>query len=454
MGVVLVFKGGKDVGRRVALAGSVLKVGSSPQADLVIADDPLIEPDHFVIQRDGDDTYEICNRSSQQGTFVNSQKVDAVRLREGDVIRAGLTVFQATLVGSDARSPTVLLAGTVDEAYEPLNSVRTSDDTQAESAAGADQGDDLLLRASLSAVVSEQGYELGRILGSGSFGRVYRAKRVDDGTTVAVKVLDGITSESPKKLQLFVREIAIHQKLDHPHIVRMLSTGGLDEKIAWFVMEFVEGRNLDRIVRESGEMLSVADACRITMQILHALEYAHNYPAPDGPFVHRDVKMSNILVAGGAGSYVAKLADLGLAKNFALAGYSGITATGKACGTLEFMSREQAIDSKYAGPEVDLHAMGVVLFFCLTGRTMYDVSHDAAPSELLNAVLTRKILPLRSCRPDLPESLQDVFDRAVGRDSIRRFRTARQMIHALEQVACSYQTGEAPSDVGDRPNDP
>ena len=158
-------------------------------------------------------------------------------------------------------------------------------------------------------------------------------------------------------------------------------------------------------------------------------------------------------MSGEPGAFHAKLADFGLAKNFVQAGFSGISSTGMARGTLEFMPSEQAMDSKYAGPEVDLYAMGGVLFFCLTGRRMYDVAPDAAPTELLNAMLDRRILPLRSIDPKFSVDLENVVERAVGRDKFRQFKKAEQMIRVLESVMSSHQKGEAQSDVGKRTDD-
>ena len=112
------------------------------------------------------------------------------------------------------------------------------------------------------------------------------------------------------------------------------------------------------------------------------------------------------------------------------------------------MPPEQAIDSKYSGPEVDIYGMGGVLYYCLSGRIMYDISPSAHPSELLTAVLSRKILPLQqSCA-----GLQEVVDRAVGRDNVRRYRSARQMI-ALSKTRWppTARTGARPCGITDEP---
>jgi len=281
--------------------------------------------------------------------------------------------------------------------------------------------------------MARAGFELAEQLGQGSFGRVHRATRVATGEHVAVKIIEGRPDRFSKRWQLFLREMQVHRKLDHPHIVRLLATCLPEDEVGWFAMEYVAGPNLDKLVHTSG-VLNVLDACGIARQVLRGLDYAHTFPAPDGPFVHRDIKPSNILVEGTPGSYHAKLCDFGVAKNFERAGLSGLTLTGVATGTIEFMSPEQLADSKYSGPEVDLYAMAGVLYFALTGQLMYDLPPGAAPSELLQAVLDRKTVPLRRRRAEVPEELDRLIDRATGRDRVRRFRTAHQMLYAVDQA--------------------
>ena len=281
--------------------------------------------------------------------------------------------------------------------------------------------------------MARAGFELAEQLGHGSFGRVHRATRVATGENVAIKIFEGRPDQFSKRWRLFLREMQVHRKLDHPHIVRQLATCLPEDDVGWFAMEYVAGPNLEKLVQTTG-VLSILDACDIVRQVLSGLDDAHTFPAPDGPFVHRDIKPGNIVVEGLPGCYRAKLCDFGVAKNFELAGLSGLTTTGVATGTIGFMSPEQLADSKYSGPEVDLHATAGVLYFALTGHLMYDIAPGAAPSELLHAVLESRTVPLRQRRADVPEELETVIERATGRDHVRRFRTAQQMLHAIDQV--------------------
>lgn len=436
MSVTLVVKGGKDVNRRFVLPASVATIGKTPPADVLITDDPLIEPQHFCIERTGEDVYQIRDLGSRHGTWLDGRRINAALLHEHAVVRAGLTVFQVFLsphAANDAAGP---FAATV--TVEPPDAARgvmrpASQGEPAPVQPLANRLTDGQTGTGLAAEMVRAGYSLIEPLGKGAFGRVYRATSISSGETVAVKVLDGQPDQFSKRWQLFLREMHVHRRLEHDHIVRLLATCGPEDKVGWFAMEYVAGPSLGGLVESAGT-LGVVDACTIVRQVLAALDYAHSFPAPDGPFVHRDVKPSNILIEGDRGHYLAKLCDFGLAKNFEWAGLSGLTATGSATGTISFMSPEQLIDSKYSGPEVDLYATGGVLYYALTGQLMYDCPAGTAPSELLQAVLSGRTVPLRQRRPDLPQELDHLIDRATSHDRVRRFRTAQQMIYAIDQA--------------------
>lgn len=292
-------------------------------------------------------------------------------------------------------------------------------------------------REVLTQYFREHGYQLHEELGRGAFGRVFRAVELSSHTTVAIKVLWSLEVDSRDSLELFLREMRVHAALAHPSIVRFLASGAVDDRLAWFAMEFVPGGDLDALLARNPGGLMWRDACSIVRQLLEGIDHAHRFAPPQGPFVHRDIKPRNILVTGAPGAFRSKLADFGLAKNFESAGLSDLTRTGKVCGTPVYMSPEQAIDSKYAGPEVDLFAAGAVLYFALCGKLMYDIPEHTPLSAVLNQVVEQKTVALSSRRSDLPQALEAIIRRATGADVVRRFRTARQMLMALEQLAGS-----------------
>jgi len=274
-------------------------------------------------------------------------------------------------------------------------------------------------------------------LGSGTFGKVFRAIDQSSSGIVAVKVLRPASFEMPERVCLFAREINVHASFCHPFIVQFYCSGAIGDRYPWFAMEYVPGRDLKKLVERADGKLSVLDACSIVNQLLIALDFAHRFPPPRGPFVHRDVKPQNVLIVGERHQYHVKLTDFGLAKNFETAGLSDMTLTGTARGSVEFMPPEQAYDSKYAGPEVDLYACGAVLYYALCGSHMYAFRGDEGLSVRVNHVLQRLIVPIHRRRSDVPAGLVEIIERATALDRVRRFRTAHQMSLALQEFLTS-----------------
>lgn len=425
MKLTLVIKEGECVGRRVTLDGkSRVTIGTSATSDVVVKNDLLMDGEHFRIDQMQSGSVWIQDLMSKSGTTVNGGRIQRAQLRRGDIVRAGQFVLEVQ-ASTDATLPT----GSGAHSDSPLSGAMSWSGKPLESRADSEP-DDPTLRASLR----EHGFSIGSQLGSGTFGRVYRGVRDADEMDVAIKVFDGTPIESPQRMKLFLREIRIHQELKHPNIVRFFEHGANDQFLAWFAMEFVNGPTLSQFVRKTEDPMSVAVACSIIRQVLSALDYAHRLTASRGPIVHRDLKPANIMIDQTTNSPTAKVCDFGLAKYFEQAGFSCITMTGQSRGTLEYMSPDQAMDSKYSGPEVDVYATGAIFHYCLTGQTLYDVGPEASASEILNAKMARRTVRLNQFRDDVPEGAQSVIDRATARDETRQFRTAGQMLRSIEDV--------------------
>ena len=145
--------------------------------------------------------------------------------------------------------------------------------------------------------------------------------------------------------------------------------------------------------------------------------------------VYRDLKPENILLD--ANGHIA-LCDFGLSKAFEQAGYTGLTATGDACGTPRFMPWQQAINYKYAEPEVDVWAMAATLYYLLKGQ----YQRDFPPGQRWSLVIgTSSPVPIRQRAPSISEKLADVIDRAlVDRPEIH-FQTAASLKEALRSAS-------------------
>ncbi len=440
MDLILICKSNAGFVRQLALRRkSKVTFGTDTSADIVVENDPLMDGKHFRVDHMQSGRMWIQDLMSKSGTKVNGRKIQRAELQAGDVVRAGMLNLEVRS-GCDVTLPIEVKATSSSIAENSSEVTLDSRPSQSQNLATininaiptANAGQ---FECDLISSLEQHDIIVGLELGRGNFGRVYRGVwNAEGGRDIAIKVLDGCPIESPERMKLFLREMSILKQLQHPNIVQFLELGCNQQRLAWFAMEFVDGCSLEEFIGASPNPIALEEVCLLVSQVLMALDYAHRLQASDGPIVHRDLKPSNIMIGQHNGVRTAKLCDFGMAKYFERAGMSGITVTGQSRGNLEYMSPEQAMESKYAGPEVDVYAMGGVFHYCLTRHSLYDVGPNASANEILNAKLSGRFVSIKQFRQDVPEEAQRIVDRAIGRDQARRFRTAGQMLHSIEEL--------------------
>ena len=265
-------------------------------------------------------------------------------------------------------------------------------------------------------------YEIRRELGRGAMGVVYEAFDATTRRTIALKVLQGHSDDSPVSDEVrerFRREGQIAGQLVHPNIVavydsrdRMPLEDGRDGP-PYLVMEFIEGGDLKSRLAGKARFTPMQIA-QVMGQLLAALHYAHQRGV-----VHRDVKPANVLIRENGR---LKLTDFGIAR---VAG-SELTQTGEVMGTLTYMSPEQ-LTGMPVDARADLYACGVIFYELLTGEAPF----VGAATTIMQKILNQEALPPSKLNPALPKALDDVIRKALSKRPDNRYADAATFERAI-----------------------
>ena len=275
-------------------------------------------------------------------------------------------------------------------------------------------------------------YGSARILyqvGAGSFARVYRARHVDTGATIAVKVLRSRYSADPEKCKAFRREGEMGRLLRHPNIVAIEDVGQ-QNNTSYITMEFVEGQTLRELVRIRGAV-DLAHGVDILAQMLAGLEYAHRRG-----LTHRDLKASNVLVSA-LGQ--AKLVDFGLAGVDADTGDKSFGKRMEQPRTVDYAALENLSGMKDDSVRSDIFFLGTIAYLILAGRPALKESRDRG--ERANPARYTSIEPLHAVAPHVPRDVVDVVSRMMVLDPLDRWQTAADVRRAVEPLVEKYRAG-------------
>ena len=281
-------------------------------------------------------------------------------------------------------------------------------------------------------------YDIREKIGSGSMGAVYKARDVRLDRWVALKVLPPGLREHAESLERFKREARMLARLKHPGVASVFDAD-VEGDFPFLVMEFVEGDNLEQVLRARGP-LSIDEVIRVGVEVAEALEHIHAHH-----IIHRDVKAAN-LILGPEGRAV--VTDFGIAFTASLPRLSRGTL-----GTPEYMSPEQA-DGRPMDGRSDLYSVGVVLYECLTGRVPFVRADESLTglADLLRRILEVPPPPLETLRNDVPPWLAEVVLRCLAKDPNERFTRAADLAAALQPPRAVVEA--SPPDAPSRPKLP
>ena len=272
-----------------------------------------------------------------------------------------------------------------------------------------------------------EGFDKIALLGKGGMGEVWKVRENKTGKLYALKTMLPQIAGDKKARDMFLREAKLTEFLDHENVVRTYKTG-FSNNVYYILMDICEGGSVDDLMKRYGGKLSLNLATFIILQALEGLEYVHNVPVQAeivkrGLFggrreklmdakglVHRDFKPGNIFLMDKSDHPVAKVADFGMAKAFQAAGFSTMSSEGMVKGTVPFMPRQQALDCRFAKPEVDVWAAAASYYYMLTGQFPKNFRQGVNMWQIL---VTESATPIRQRDPSVPERLAQVIDRAL-----------------------------------------
>jgi serine/threonine-protein kinase len=258
-------------------------------------------------------------------------------------------------------------------------------------------------------------YEIVRELGHGAMGVVYEALDPTIGRRVALKAIrfDGIGTTADEAARRFKNEARAAGGLNHPNLVTVYDAGE-DGGNLYLAMEFIEGSNLDELLRAQ-RTLSPEKAIEIIRQVCAGLDFAHSKG-----IVHRDVKPANVML--GANGTV-KITDFGIAR----AG-EAMTLTGQVIGTPHYMSPEQVVGKNLDGRS-DLFSVGVMLYEMITGERPFE---GQSITTVMYKIVHETPIPPRKLDATIHPGLSAVIEKSLAKAPEERFQTGAELTKALE----------------------
>lgn len=268
-------------------------------------------------------------------------------------------------------------------------------------------------------------YLLGKRLGAGGMGEVYRAQNTLIGRTVAIKVLRREHAEDKEVVGRFLREARAANIVRHPNVVDVLDIGQDSTGTPFIVQELLEGEDLSEHVAGAGGRLPVVEVIRILVPVVEAVALGHAKGV-----IHRDLKPDNVFLARQAGKIVPKLLDFGISQIALAAGELRLTAASFSMGTPAYMSPEH-IQGTHLDAGTDVWAIGIMLHELVSGKLPF---RGETPASLFVQVCTEDAIPLSEAAPHAPPEFARIVARCLRRDRTQRYANAGELANDLRAI--------------------
>jgi serine/threonine protein kinase len=396
---------GPDKDRAFPLqVGPDLMLGRSPQAYYQVKD-PSVSRNHCLILREGDQVTVIDNGG---GTLINGQKIERQVLQPGDILQVGHT--QLRLQSDDEPPP------------EEEDSVEVVDvEVVEETNTAAPEID--LLRVLTGRKLSH--FDIGPIIGPGTFGMVFRATDLNTQRPVAMKVLCPETLPNDEAVQHFSAAMKTALALRHNHLVSLLGAGK-SARYCWMALELIEGHSTTQRIHKVHEV-SKADwpgAFRVAVHVARALAFAH-----DQHLVHRNITPADVLVE--AATRTVKLGDLVLSRALESVLPQHITPPAKPLGDVAYMAPERTRGLAEVDERTDLYGLGAIVFALLTGHSPHE---GTTPAEAFQRIHLAERDKLAKHHFPVPRSFEKVVLRLLANRKDARFQTAGELLDELDKI--------------------
>jgi serine/threonine protein kinase len=280
-----------------------------------------------------------------------------------------------------------------------------------------------------------QNYQVSSLLGEGGMGKVYLATDTLLGRTVAIKNLNVNLTNQPQFLERFKNEAKTLARLSHPNIALLYNYLQKDDDY-FMVMEYVEGENLDQLIRKKNR-LPYQLVVPVMLKVLDGLSHAHGKG-----ILHRDIKPANIMLTK---DNDVKLMDFGIAK---VSDAAKLTQASRVIGTIEFLAPE-LIEGKDPSEASDIYTVGVTMYEMLTGKLPFTGKSDYM---LMQDIVKEKPVNLQKLNAAVPKPLSELVLKALEKKQEKRFPNAKSFLQALKatypelhEIDSKYLEPEAPA---------
>ena len=274
-------------------------------------------------------------------------------------------------------------------------------------------------------------YKLLKKLGQGGMGEVYLGEDTKLGRKAAIKVLSKALAGKEDFVARFYKEAKAMARVNHDNAVSVYDVDQ-ERGIHYVAMEFIDGKSMQKWMDTLGK-LSVGDALHVTLRCAEALKFAH-----DQNLIHRDIKPDNVMLTAKG---KVKVADFGLAK--ATDEDLSMTASGTGLGTPYYMAPEQARNAKHVDGRADIYALGVTLYYFVTGKLPFGGNSAV---EVITAKEKGRYESARKLNPQVPDRLDLIIGKMIEKDIDRRFKDCSEVIQilsglGLENASLSFIEG-------------